>query len=179
MLTCNFSSHAAKLNERRCRMDCRVKPGNDERKSSRDACASEFCQSQVHESHSHEKPRASGAPGGAGSWATPRGRMLPPAHASGVARATDDPLARTACFGRAAPPGAPPPSRFSAAAVDRHCLRAAFRCCQPESPAGVLTERIDSLCNGKREGVSRRIFLSLCSPGDCWPQGDYGLSFCS
>jgi hypothetical protein len=32
MLKCNSSSHAAKPNERRCRMDCRVKPGNDERK---------------------------------------------------------------------------------------------------------------------------------------------------
>jgi hypothetical protein len=104
---------------------------------------------KVTKSQAHDKPRASGAPGGAGSWATPRGRMLPPACASGVARATEDPLARTACFGRAAPPGAPPP--FSAAAVDRRRLRAAFRSCQPEAPAGVLTERIDSLCNGKRD----------------------------
>src|SRR5580704_4512539 len=31
-----------------------------------------------------------------GSWATPRGRMLPPAHASGVARATE----RSACANR-------------------------------------------------------------------------------
>jgi hypothetical protein len=40
MLTCNFSSHAANLRKRRFRMDCRVKPGNDEQKSSRDACDS-------------------------------------------------------------------------------------------------------------------------------------------
>ena len=119
-----------------------------------------FAKAKFTKSHSHEKPCAfrverREAPG---SWATPRERMLPPAHASGVARATEDPLARTACFGRAAPPGAPPPSRFSAAAVDRRCLRAAFRSCQPESPAGVLTERIDWLCNGKRDVVSRIIF---------------------
>ena len=49
-------------------------------------------------SHAHEKPRAfrverREAPG---SWATPRGRMLPPAHASGVARATE----RSACANR-------------------------------------------------------------------------------
>src|SRR5271170_8160343 len=55
--------------------------------------ASEFCQS-----HAHEKPLAfrverREAPG---SWATPRGRMLPPAHASGVARATE----RSACANR-------------------------------------------------------------------------------
>jgi hypothetical protein len=43
--------------------------------------------------------------------------MLPPVRASGAARATDDPLAETACFGRAAPPGAPP--QFTAATVDR------------------------------------------------------------
>ncbi len=120
-----------------------------------------FAKAKFTKSHSHEKPRAfrverREAPG---SWATPRGRMLPPAHASGVARATEDPLARTVCFGRAAPPGAPPPSRFSAAAVDRRRLRAAFRSCQPESAAGVLTERIDSLCNGKRDAVSRTKFL--------------------
>ncbi len=113
-----------------------------------------FTKSHAHESHARVERRE--APG---SWATPRGRMLPPAHASGVARATEDPLARTACFGRAAPPGAPPPSRFSAAAVDRRRLRAAFRSCQPQSPAGVLTERIDSLCNGKRDAMSRTKFL--------------------
>src|SRR5580704_11450054 len=91
--------------------------------------------------------------------------MLPPAHASGVARATEDPLARTACFGRAAPPGAPPPSRFPAAAVDRRRLRAAFRSCQPQSPAGVLTERTDSLCNGKRDGCQGYFsYGSECSP---------------
>ena len=92
---------------------------------------------------------------------------LPPAHASGVARATEDPLARTACFGRAAPPGAPPPSRFSATAVDHRRLRAAVRSCQPASPAGVLTERIDSLCNGKRDEVSRTKFPIM----DLTPQG--------
>jgi hypothetical protein len=32
MLKCGLSSHAAKPNERPCPMDCRVKPGNDERK---------------------------------------------------------------------------------------------------------------------------------------------------
>jgi len=120
-----------------------------------------FAKAKFTKSHSHEKPRAfrverREAPG--------RG----PRHADGCCHPPtlrawrapqDDPLARTACFGRAAPPGAPPPSRFSAAAVDRHCLRAAFRCCQPQSPAGVVTERIDSLCNGKRDGVSRTKFL--------------------
>src|ERR1700683_2510205 len=128
-----------------------------------------FAKAKFTKSHSREKPRTfrverREAPG---SWATPRGRMLPPAHASGVARATEDPLARTACFGRAAPPGAPPPSRFSAAAVDRRRLRAAFRSCQPASPAGVLTERIDSLCNGKKDGVARIIFPIM----DLTPQG--------
>jgi hypothetical protein len=39
LLKCNVSSHAAKLKERRCRMDCRVESGNDERKCSNDACA--------------------------------------------------------------------------------------------------------------------------------------------
>ena len=122
-----------------------------------------FAKAKFTKSHSHEKPRAfrverREAPG---SWATPRGRMLPPAHASGVARATEDPLARTACFGRAAPPGAPPPSRFSAAAVDRRCLRPAFRSCQPESPAVVVSERIDSQCNGKRDVASRTNFLII------------------
>jgi hypothetical protein len=43
MLKCNFSSHAAKPNERHCRMDCRVKPGNDELKNFRGANAPEFC----------------------------------------------------------------------------------------------------------------------------------------
>jgi hypothetical protein len=137
MLKCNFSSHTASLRKRRCRMDCRVKPGNDERKSSRGACASEFCQCHGHEkpssrkamrTKSHARVERREAPG---SWATPRGRMFPPAHASGVARATEDPLARTACFGRAAPPGAPPPSRFSAAAVDRRCASSA-----PATPSG-------------------------------------------
>ena len=62
------------------------------------AAASEFCQSQVHEKPFARKATrvSSGAPGGAGSWATPRGRMLPPAHASGVARATE----RSACANR-------------------------------------------------------------------------------
>ena len=52
-----------------------------------------------------------------GSWAAPRGRMLPSARAPGAARATERPLAGIACFGRAAPPGAPP--RSAAPAVDR------------------------------------------------------------
>src|SRR5580704_5089052 len=51
-----------------------------------------------------------------GSWAAPRERMLPPARASGAARATGRSLAEIACFGRAAPPGAPP--RCPATAVD-------------------------------------------------------------
>jgi hypothetical protein len=172
MLKCNFSSHTANLRKRRCRMDCRVKPGNDEQKSFHDACDSlspagrgwgegarprsicsglrapsscpsppsarlrasltryggegtklarraplfgseadrvsnltlaapvrpSFAKAKFTKSHSHEKPRAfrverREAPG---SWATPRGRMLPPAHASGVARATE----RSACANR-------------------------------------------------------------------------------
>jgi hypothetical protein len=102
-------------------------------------------------------------------WSAGRRRGRGPRHADGCChpptlrawRAPQiDPLARTACFGRAAPPGAPPPSRLSAAAVDRRRLRTAFRSCQPESPAGVLAERIDLLCNGKRDAVSRIIFLS-------------------
>ena len=65
---------------------------------------------RLHPSHLHAtSPQArNGAPGGARVEAAPRGRMLPPARASGAARATDDPLAGTICFGRAAPPGAPP-----------------------------------------------------------------------
>jgi hypothetical protein len=39
LLKCDFSSHAAKPDGRRCRVDCRVEPGNDERKCSNDACA--------------------------------------------------------------------------------------------------------------------------------------------
>jgi hypothetical protein len=69
----------------------------------------------------HAKPRTEmerrEAPG---SWAAPRGRMLPPARAPGAARATEDFLAETVCFGRAAPPGAPP--RSAAPAVDRRKL---------------------------------------------------------
>src|SRR5579863_1216900 len=56
-----------------------------------------------------------------GSWAAPRGRMLPPARAPGAARATEDFLAETVCFGRAAPPGAPP--RSAAPAVDRRSFK--------------------------------------------------------
>ena len=123
--------------------------------------ASEFCQSQV-----HEKPfvrKATRTKNHARSeWSAGRRRGRGPRHADGCCHPPtlrawrapqNDPLARTACFGRAAPPGAPPPSRLSAAAVDRRRLRAAFRSCQPKSPAGVLTERIDSLCNGKRDRV--------------------------
>jgi hypothetical protein len=32
MLKCRLSGHTAKKSERSCRMDCRVKPGNDEMK---------------------------------------------------------------------------------------------------------------------------------------------------
>jgi hypothetical protein len=108
-----------------------------------------FAEATVTQSHSQK----SGAPGGAGSWATPRGRMLPPARASGVARATEDPLARTACFGRAAPPGAPPPSRFSAAAVDRRCPSSAPARRRPASSIGVLT------ASGKIRFLTRNIDL--------------------
>jgi hypothetical protein len=57
-----------------------------------------FAKAKFTKSHSHEKPRTfrverREAPG---SWATPRGRMLPPAHASGVARATE----QSACANR-------------------------------------------------------------------------------
>jgi len=41
MLKRSSSKHAAKLSERHRPMDCRVKPGNDERRSSRRACARE------------------------------------------------------------------------------------------------------------------------------------------
>ena len=116
-------------------------------------------------------------------WSAGRRRGRGPRHADGCCHPAtlrawrapqNDPLARTACFGRAAPPGAPPPSRFPAAAVDRRCLRAAFRSCQPQSPAGVLTERIDSLCNGKRDGCQglnscvRRVGRAKRSPRGRW-----------
>ena len=55
------------------------------------------------------------------SVAAPRERMLPSARAPGAARATERPLAGIACFGRAAPPGAPP--RSAAPAVDRRSFR--------------------------------------------------------
>jgi hypothetical protein len=90
----------------------------------------------LHPSHLHATSRQArnGAPGGARVVAAPRGRMLPPARASGAARATDDPLAETACFGRAAPPGAPP--QFAAATVDRRSRRTA-----PAAPSGSPPER--------------------------------------
>ena len=144
--------------------------GGGKQSRSRGACAPEFCQSQV-----HEKPFARKATRVL-KWSAGRRRGRGPRHADGCCHPStlrawrapqNDPLARTACFGRAAPPGAPPPSRSSAAAVDRRCLRAAFRSCQPESPAGVLTERIDSLCNGKWDGMSRTKFLIM----DLTPQG--------
>jgi hypothetical protein len=44
MLKCRYSRHAATLSEQNCRMDCRVKPGNDDMESrSRDAIAPELC----------------------------------------------------------------------------------------------------------------------------------------
>jgi hypothetical protein len=196
MLKCNFSSHTANLRKRRCRMDCRVKPGNDEQKSFHDACDSlspagrgwgegarprsicsglrapsscpsppsarlrasltryggegtklarraplfgseadrvsnltlaapvrpSFAKAQI-----HEKPFARKATRVL-KWSAGRRRGRGPRHADGCCHPPtlrawrapqNNPLARTACFGRAAPPGAPPPSRFSAAAVDR------------------------------------------------------------
>jgi len=71
-----------------------------------------------------------------GSWAAPRGRMLPPARAPGAARATEDFLAETVCFGRAAPPGAPP--RSAAPAVDRRSIKDRTRSAGSLSAPGVL-----------------------------------------
>jgi hypothetical protein len=119
---------------------------------SRGANAPEFCQSQ-----GHEKPFARKATRVL-KWSAGRRRGRGPRHADGCCHPPtlrawrapqDNPLARTACFGRAAPPGAPPPSRSSAAAVDRRRLRAAFRSCQPESPAGVLLSEL-TRCVTKR-----------------------------
>jgi hypothetical protein len=110
---------------------------------SRGAGASEFCQSQV-----HEKPLARKATRVL-KWSAGRRRGRGPRHADGCCHPPtlrawrapqNDPLTRTACFGRAAPPGAPPPSRFSAAAVDRR--RASSAPASPRRPAsstGILT----------------------------------------
>ena len=85
-------------------------------------------------------------------WSAGRRRGRGPRHADGCCHPPtlrawrapqNNPLARTACFGRAAPPGAPPPSRFSAAAVDRRCASSA-----PAPRAAGITNRHPC---GKRE----------------------------
>jgi hypothetical protein len=119
-----------------------------------------FAKAKFTKSHSYEKPRARKTTRVL-KWSAGRRRGRGPRHADGCCHPPtlrawrapqNDPLARTACFGRAAPPGAPPPLRLSAAAVDRRRLRATFRSCQSQLPVGVLSERIDLLCNGKRDG---------------------------
>src|SRR5580692_3676232 len=104
-----------------------------------------FAKATVTKSHAHKKPSAlrverREAPG--------RG----PRHADGCCHPATlrawrapqiVPLARTACFGRAAPPGAPPPSRFSATAVDR---RRASSAPAPQA-AGIVSRRP----HGKRD----------------------------
>jgi hypothetical protein len=90
-------------------------------------------------------------------WSAGRRRGRGPRHADGCCHPPtlrawrapqNDPLARTACFGRAAPPGAPPPSRFSAAAVDRRCTSSAPAPRGPASSTGrPHGERNDSLSN--------------------------------
>ena len=70
------------------------------------------------------------------SVAAPRGRMLPPARAPGAARATERPLAGIVCFGRAAPPGAPP--RSAAPAVDRRSFKDRTRSAGSLFASGVL-----------------------------------------
>jgi hypothetical protein len=68
--------------------------------------------------------------------AAPRGRMLPSARAPGAARATERPLTGIACFGRAAPPGAPP--RSAAPAVDRRSFKDRTRSAGSLFASGVL-----------------------------------------
>ena len=51
----------------------------------------------------------------------------------------DDPLARTACFGRAAPPGAPP--RSGPGAVDRHLPRTALAIAAALTACGWMARR--------------------------------------
>jgi hypothetical protein len=105
MLKCNVSSHAAKLNERRCRMDCRVKPGNDElkilaapvrasqadgdrriengryrRRSLRCFAVSIHCKKNKKAKEAERRQTQ-------GVLSEPRERMLPLARASGPARA--------------------------------------------------------------------------------------------
>src|ERR1700689_2531412 len=117
----------------------RARVGHPLPSSRRVLLASEFCQSQV-----HEKPFARKATRVL-KWSAGRRRGRGPRHANGCCHPPtlrawrapqNDPLARTACFGRAAPPGAPPPSRFSTAAVDRRCASSA-----PAPPAGVVNRR--------------------------------------
>jgi hypothetical protein len=106
---------------------------------SRGADASEFFQSHGHEKLLARKSHARS------EWSAGRRRGRGPRHADGCCHPPtlrawrapqNDPLARTACFGRAAPPGAPPPSRFAAAAVDRRRASSA-----PAPPAGTVNRR--------------------------------------
>src|SRR3984893_2892338 len=83
--------------------------------------ASEFCLSHAHKSHSKKRVERREAPG---SWATPRGRMLPLARASGVARATGqfacaNRLLRARCASRRA-------TAVSATTVDRRSVKPAL-----------------------------------------------------
>ena len=71
-----------------------------------------------------------------GSWATPRGRMLPPAHASGVARATEQSacanrLLRARCASR----------RSTTIAVLRHGCRPPCASSAPAPSAGIVNRR--------------------------------------
>ena len=105
MLKRSSSNHAAKLSERHRPMDCRVKPGNDERRSSRRACAREpsgwrsanlrtavtaaarFALRRFHSLQEKRKLRRRSADRRRGVLSEPRERMLPLARASGPARA--------------------------------------------------------------------------------------------
>jgi hypothetical protein len=114
-----------------------------------------FAKAKFTKSHSHEKPRAfrverREAPG---SWATPRGRMLPPAHASGVARATErsacaNRLLRARCASRRSTTIAVLRQRLSTAAA-----RVPLPLRQPASAIGVLT------VSGKIRFLTRNIDL--------------------
>ncbi len=105
----------------------------------------------VRQTKPSQTKHGNGAPGGARVVAAPRGRMLPPARAPGAARATEDFLAETVCFGRAAPPGAPP--RSAAPAVDRRKLEDRTRSAGSLSASGGGMRRLKrrSMASVKRK----------------------------
>ena len=121
--------------------------GADKAIRSRDAFAPEFCRSisQLPERGGVERREAPG------SWATPRGRMLPLARVSGVARATG----RSACANRLL--RARGASRRSTAAVAGAAGRPRL---EPHSPH-------QSAVTGRRRSMGENSLSCTCNRDDC------------